>query len=885
VLALAFSLGIALSTACREYFFSALAVAVLLLILASFLALRRNRLTLSLALALAAISVSGLLMGLAVRDAFPESDLRNHIARHTLRLNEPVASEGCVVRESEMRGEESITTVELLAFRHEDRWIVSKGKAIVRVPGAEPDDPPGHPFKLRRGDRVRGWATWNVPRNYENPGSADNAGLLSRRGVFLIGRVKSLRLLETIPGGCADPWTQIANLTATRVQKSLEPLKTRGREQSAAILASLVIGDYSGLNNSTREAFQNSGTFHVLVISGLHVAWIAGLFLQFLKLIRLSERVRYLLAFALILLYTCVVGFQASITRCLWMFLLYLIGRMIFRQAEAVNILLGSALILLTARPTWLFEAGFQLSFISVLAIALTAAPAMHKYLNPICRPLLYSGKVDRLFLESGRYHRWGRILRVRCEIFIEEITDPLSPSIARFLLPFCRGIAGTGFAIGSLILTSLCVQIWLQPLLACYFNRISWISPLANLVIVPLSSIVLGAGIAGAFTAGLPFLGPAAINIAGSLASFLLSCADHITAFPGAWQRCPTPSPAWVVAGILLLLAWSFLELRRFWIPCTGIAVLLACVSCGSVPGLSIVMERLRNIFQSKDAKTWQREAPLLSITFLDVGEGDSMVLRFPDRRVWVLDAGGVRQTPSQEEGVHGFDVGEAVVSRYLWHFWVNRIDRLMLSHPDLDHAGGIPAVLKNFPVGIFNCSRAGPDRILTAILGAAQERRIRTQPLHVGMEENIGPVTVRVLNPPDPALFNSTNENSLVLELIFKRFSALLTGDLEKAGETEVLYRSGLGRCLLLKVAHHGSRNGTADAFLDRTQSRWAVISVGRNNPFGHPSKETLARLLQHHARPISTMEEGAITFETDGIHYVLKSHLSGILERGEL
>ena len=302
--------------------------------------------------------------------------------------------------------------------------------------------PSGPEFNLVRGDKIRGWATWNVPRNYENPGSADSAGQLTRRGVFLIGRIKSLRLLETIPGGCSDPWTGVANYVGARVRKSLEPIREWGKGQPAAILASLIIGDYSGLDNTTRETFQNSGTFHVLVVSGLHVAWIAGVLLKICELISVPERIRYFAAFLVILLYTCVVGFQASITRCLWMFLLYLIGRMIFRRADTVNILLGSALVLLLAQPYWLLEAGFQLSFLSVLAIAITAAPAINNYLKPLWEPLLHSGKSDDLFLQPGRWHRWGRRIRVSCELFIEEITDPLPPSASRISLMVFRGIA-----------------------------------------------------------------------------------------------------------------------------------------------------------------------------------------------------------------------------------------------------------------------------------------------------------------------------------------------------------------------------------------------------------------------------------------------------------
>ena len=151
--------------------------------------------------------------------------------------------------------------------------------------------------------------------------------------------------------------------------------------------------------------------------------------------------------------------------------------------------------------------------------------------------------------------------------------------------------------------------------------------------------------------------------------------------------------------------------------------------------------------------------------------------------------------------------------------------------------------------------------------------------------MKETVGAVTVRTLNPPQNSRLDSTNENSIVFEFTYNRFSALLTADLEKEGEKGIISQPGDFRIQLLKVAHHGSRTSTTDAFLNRTQPRWAVISAGESNPYGHPSGEVLARLLKYRARPISTIDEGAITFETDGTRYLIKSHKNGILEKGEL
>lgn len=882
-IAFSFSLGIAASQICREYSFAGLIAGDLALILAAFLALRSKRLSLSLTAGLAAILIAGLLMALAERDGFSGSHIRSQIAKRLFPLGEPVSFEACVIKESEPRGEESVATVELLSFLRKGRWIVCKGKGILRIAESQEQPEPEGNVLLMRGDRVRGWAVWNLPRGFENPGSAEIADLFERRGIFVIGRTKSLRLLETIPGGCTDTWTEIANTVRARVRKSLEPIADRERGQPAAILASLTIGEYSGIDNRTREIFQNSGTFHVLVVSGLHVAWITGLFIQFGKLVCLPERLRYVLASLVILLYVCVVGSQASLTRCLWMFLLYLAGRMLFRRTDALNLLLGSALILLAAHPCWLFETGFQLSFLSVAAIAMTAAPVIDNWIRPVFEPVMHSGKPDRLFLQPGKWHRCGRKLRTALEILTEALTDPLPPVVFRILILIPRGIGFAGLSLAGMICASLAVQIWLAPLLACCFNRISWISPVANLAVVPFSSIVLVAGIAAAITANFPVIGPALIKIAGSMASLLLCCADRITAVEGAWQRCPTPSPACVIAGILLLSVWSYFRWRKFWVPCSAIALMLACLSYGSIPVLGSLLYKVHYVIS--DRKTRISDAPVMSFTFLDVGEGDCTIVRFPDGRVWVLDAGGLRQPASQVESAYGFDIGEAVVSRYLWHEWIREIDRLILSHADIDHAGGIPAVMRNFHVNRFDFSRAVGDPFMEGISKTATDTKIETCRIHSGVEENVGSVNVKVFNPPSNPSFITTNENSIVLAFSYRKFSALMTGDLERGAEIQALSNPGFPRCNLLKVAHHGSRFGTSNSFLDRTKPSWAIISVGRNNPFGHPSKEVLDRLRQHQAQPILTVDEGAVTLETDGSRYVIKSHLHGLLYQGTL
>ncbi len=860
-IALSLSIGIWLANACEQYLFCSFVLADIALIGASFLALRRNRHVLAFMLGNAAIVLAGLLIAVAHRDGIPDHHIRSLTSRSIFRLNEPVLFEGCVMEEVEKRGQESVTTIELHGFMQKDRWIACEGKGMLRIAaGDNSGDSPAPEGGLTPGDRVRGWALWRTPQNYQNPGSADIAGLLARRGIFLIGRTKSTRLLEKIPGDCSNIVRTASNAVRKRVRQSLLPLERKRNHQSSAILASLVIGDYSQLDSSTREIFQNSGTYHVLVVSGLHVAWIAGVLILIFRWIRMPERIRYLLATLALVFYATIIGSQASVTRCLWMFILYLIGRMLIRQADPANILFASALFILFLEPDWLFETGFQLSFISVMAIALTAAPAIENYLCPVFEPLRHSGRSDRLFLEPGFWRRIGRLLRVRCELFLENATDSLSPAAYGPLLCLLRILSGAALSIVGVFLISLSVQIWLEPLLAFYFNRMSWISPLANLVLVPFSSIVLAAGILSSILINVPLIGPALVQLAGRMASLLLYSAERFATMGGAWQRCPTPSIIWIALGLLLLFLWSFFKWRRFWIPCSYILLLLVFLSLGWRPSLN------------KKAKD-----PVLKITFLDVGEGDAAIIAFPNGQHWIIDAGGLR------ESSHSLDIGEAIVSRYLWSQWITKLDRAILTHSDLDHAGGMPALLKNFTISSLNYSR-GKDAILNSILEIARKNKTRLGLLHSGMEEKVGETTVRVFHPPPKSSLASSNENSIVLKISYKRFSALFTGDVEKMGETEILSRPWDLNCFVLKVAHHGSRSGTTDAFLDRTLPRWAVLSVGRYNPFGHPSKDVLARLAKHRAQLLMTPDQGAITFETDGMGYVAESYVWGVIRKME-
>ena len=268
-----FASGIGASLFCRRYMFGGLAAGGLLLIIAACIAYRKSRISQSFVLIQSAIFICGMLMGLAGRDGHKNNSLRVLLTKNLFPLNEPLMFEGRIAEEGTLDGNEIEITVDLIRYRHRGIWNPVEGKGTLRIATVERSEGNRLIKKLMHGALIRSWAVWKKPRNFENPGSFDRAGFLARRNIFLTGRVKSSRLIESIssafPGLPAATATRVRN----RVQDILEPIRERGNIRSHAILQSLLIGDRSSLDRNTREIFQNSGAFHILVVSGLHVAW------------------------------------------------------------------------------------------------------------------------------------------------------------------------------------------------------------------------------------------------------------------------------------------------------------------------------------------------------------------------------------------------------------------------------------------------------------------------------------------------------------------------------------------------------------------------------------------------------------------------------------
>jgi competence protein ComEC len=255
------------------------------------------------------------------------------------------------------------------------------------------------------------------------------------------------------------------------------------------------------------------------------------------------------------------------------------------------------------------------------------------------------------------------------------------------------------------------------------------------------------------------------------------------------------------------------------------------------------------------------------LLVEAIDVGQGDSLLLVTPDGKTMLVDGGGFGGGPRRAP--QDFDIGEEVVSPVLWSRGIRHLDVIALSHAHSDHMGGLPSVLQNFRPEEFWVGNNPPVAAYQALLDEAAMLGVKVHPLRAGDSEALGGTEIRVLAPLagyQPGV-EASNNDSLVLHVSYRGTSVLLEGDAESPIEEGMLAEDGLASTLL-KVGHHGSVTSTRPEFLARVAPRWAVISCGLHNRYGHPREEVLAELQASHVRTFSTDINGATCFELDGI-----------------
>jgi len=626
-----------------------------------------------------------------------------------------------------------------------------------------------------------------------------------------------------------------------------------------------LLGDRSFLESDVVTKFQQTSAYHVLVVAGLHVAALLVFILWLCRRLRLPLGAASFLALAVVAGYLLVVQDRPPILRAALMAAFYLIARPLFRRVDLLNTIALAALAVLVWKPSALTDPSFQLSFLAVGVIAGLALPWIERTSQPYRSGLAHLADLTRDATHSPRVTQFRIELRAVTNRFAAHLPAHLASHAGRILsLPIRAGLR-----LWDIVVLSLAIQLGMMPSLAQQFHRVALTGPISNIPAVILTGIIVPLGYV--FLA-LTFVWHSAAVALSHLLSFcvavLLGCVTWFSRLPRVSYRIPGP-PVWLViaffSALILLASISRRETRRRGK--RAIRRRLLPFATGPERIAAAILAALAILVVSYPfAPRLQRGK--FEMTALDVGQGDSIFVAFPNGRTMLVDGGGLAGSEWFSGYRSGPDIGEEVVSPYLWSRGLKRLDVVALTHADHDHIDGLLAVLQNFRVGQLWVGRDQDKPEFKSLIAEAHALGIPVLHETAGARFNWGGTIGEVLWPQDwHAVSSASNADSLVMHIIDGDRKFLLTGDIEHDVESKLVAEDAPLGADVLKVPHHGSKTSSSEPFLEAVRPKLAVVSVGQYNPFGHPAPSVVERYERDGVRLLRTDRDGALTVITDG------------------
>ncbi len=732
------------------------------------------------------------------------------------------------------------------------------GKLRLTVYGQGPE--------LSRGDSISFRGNLRSFRNFKNPGGFDYKRYMAFRRVWGASSTQGHRivLLKRAPAVTFQKFMDNCRGKISMLIKKTPEGEHRG------VLKALITGDRNQIPPLLREAFNRAGVGHLLAISGLHIGIVATA--AFLLFSRLLSRFRVLLlkawtrkgaallSFFPILAYAVLAGMSPSTQRALIMVVVFLMAFFMVRDQDLLNTLALAAMVILIIDPPSLFSISYQLSFVSVLSI-------IYGFSRVRVRGI------------------WGNHLSK-----INWRHKALN-KITIFSLVSVFAILGT------------------LPLVMFYFNQISLVGVLANLIIVPIIGfIAVPLGLLAVFIAPLSIVTATwVINASAVVLIQGIQVVKFFSDLPFAALKTITPSLLEITC--YYLFAWALLNLKSKTSACPGSEqASLASDKSDWPPDEKIQLKPHERAIKKTGLqirgllKRWRPEAPSKSdfakliagvvilvlcfdvtfwlyqrfgrddfrVTVIDVGQGSAVLMELPGGYCVLADGGGFSDNTV-------FDVGARVIAPFLWRKKIKSVDTLILSHPNSDHLNGLIYIARHFDVkNIWTNNEARKTVGYRQFMDVIAEKKIilsRFQQLPRTCE--IKGVKLEILYPPKDFLekrkndeWRTSNNNSMVVKAVFGAKSFLIPGDILARAEKELATLAGEAlKSTVLLAPHHGSISSSTEKFIETVQPKIVVISAGWKNPFNFPHPSVLARYRGRGCRIFRTDISGAIEFTTDG------------------
>ncbi len=657
-----------------------------------------------------------------------------------------------------------------------------------------------------------------------NPGEFDAAAYYRTLGVG--GRLSRARLLA-----CGkECWPLREWLYEVRLSLEARLYRALPAEQAGTVCA-LLLGDRGGLEESVEDLYRRSGILHILSISSLHITILGVSLYKLLRRLRIPVGPSALAGCILLLLYGGLTGFGVSACRAIGMYLIRMLGEVLGRTYDMLTALGVMGALMVLKNPCYLDHSGFMLSFSSVLGVS-------------VLRPALQGPEAPA-----------------------QAQTDQKGPAV-RFLVGAKESIKKSALASLSVALATLPVQLR-------YYYEVPVYSVLVNLLVLPLVRPLM---LAGLMTVSFPGAVLPAAAVGAILRWYEWLCGSCVRLPFHTWNPgCPE---LWQIGAYYLVLAGAVLARRRIG----GRRRRGAQILGGELP------DPPRYGLWRKAATVTAlvcgvlllglRPGPRNRVTFLDVGQGDCILVQTGAGQNYLFDCGSTGRT----------GVGEYVLVPFLKYHGIRVLDAVFISHPDADHADGIRELLalgqksgvtvrQLILPGIAEELRQGQfGELLEAARGAGQRTPVEIRYVSAGDAWECRTARFTCLHPS--AGWDSADENAYS-ECFYVEFlqegkgpkkapraaTLLLTGDVEGEGERallEQLYQRGIGQVDVLKVAHHGSRESTSEELLKLIRPRYAVISCGESNRYGHPHGELLDRLDRAGSTVLQTKDRGAVILQ---------------------
>ncbi len=678
-------------------------------------------------------------------------------------------------------------------------------------------------LSFQYGDFIRFHSALKKIQSFQNPGGFDYERYMNLQGIYATGFVANNSQIVLLRKNAASGMRlKLESFRSYLKQIIYKNAPSPQRE----IIEAMTIGNQNEIPADVRENFNKTGTSHILSISGLHIGIVATTAFFFIFLILKSSE--YLMlrfniiklasagAFIIVLIYTLIAGMGITVVRSSLMALIFLSALLLGKQKDIYNVLTLSGLIILLVSPEAIFDISFQLSFTAVLAII---------YLVPRFSDTSFS------FIAS-----WP--------IVVQKIIKQIYLSI----------------------IVCIAATIGTMPLIVFYFNRVSAITIIANLIIVPLLGTIALA-LSMPFILGA-FISPAIAGFFIKLSSFFVQISVDIINKMAAlsWSSFTFTKPT--IAEIFFFylfisILMQFFDLRyalmnrkgflqRHPLILKSLLVIFLCFFIADALYLT-----LKDKFSSD-----------LRVTAIDVGQGSSILVRFPTGKNMLIDGGGFSES--------SFDMGKLVVAPFLYHERISTIDTVVLTHPHPDHLQGLLYITENFNVKeVWSTGQLSKDEIFQQWQKIIVQKKIKMNFISAqSPPAKINGVQLNFLWPLKPISadtgdlsYRKVNNDSLVLKMKYGNVSFLCPADISSLVESSLIKSKRDLHSDVLFVPHHGSYHSSSIDFIKKVSCRYAVISAGKANVFHHPHQRTLDRYKSLQVNILRTDKDGAITLTTDG------------------